>query len=266
MRNLQYFQTLPFIQALKQFFRNLQVPVSYFGDKPAKPQDVLGEYYNLNKDGIGLVDDVYVLGMVDDAAFRNNKSNIANADDAAKLKSDYDGLLVFGITLKKRKDGLLPARTHLAEITRAFNRAFPYTPVTAVFQYHDYISLANAERQPYKNENKEGEKVGKVSLLKDVSIVDIHRGHYDIFWQSLRYRQAAIRRLQGLNNCMRNGRKYYQRKRLINVFTSNCFIGTCGQNGALLYRRLPAAKHRIKTRLLPSLLSACLHGYCLCGL
>jgi hypothetical protein len=55
----------------------------------------------------------------------------------------------------------LPTRSHLAEITRAFNREFPYTPVVVVFKYQNYIALANAERSKFKQEWREGEKIGK---------------------------------------------------------------------------------------------------------
>lgn len=75
---------------------------------------------------------------------------------------------------------MLPTRTHLAEITRAFNRAFPFTPVTVLFYCGDNIALANAERKAYKSNSKEGEKIEKVSLLKDVAISGTHRGHFDI--------------------------------------------------------------------------------------
>ena len=124
--------------------------------------------------------EVYVLGLVDDAAFKNDKPGISSADDAAKLKKDYDGLLIFGVPVSNQKNGLPPTRTQLADITRALNRAFPHFPVTVVFQYNHFISLANAERQPYKSESKEGEKIGKVNLLKDVFIPNPHRGHSDI--------------------------------------------------------------------------------------
>lgn len=86
MNNLLFFQTLPFIQALKQFFENLKVPVSYFDDKPARPQDVLAEQYNLKKEGLDLMDDVYVIGMADDAATTHTKSKIVTTVDAATLK------------------------------------------------------------------------------------------------------------------------------------------------------------------------------------
>ena len=50
------------------------------------------------------------------------------------FKTDYDGVLVFGVTLKQRESNLLPIRFHLAEITRAFNRGSHYTPVVVVFK------------------------------------------------------------------------------------------------------------------------------------
>ncbi len=180
MENLQFFQSLDFVQALKMFFGNLQVPVNYIEEKPARPEDVLGSQFNVKKEGLELMDDVYVFGMVDDLAFTHTASKITNKEDLAIIKKDYDGLLIFGVTLKKRKDGLLPTRTHFAEITRAFNRAFPHMPVTVIFKYSNYISLANAERQAYKSESKEGEKIGKVIILKDVSTSGTHRGHLDI--------------------------------------------------------------------------------------
>ena len=54
--------------------------------------------------------------MVDDAAFRGGKSL-----DRSQIKSDYDGILIFGVTLHGRDGDLLPTRSHLAEISRAFN-------------------------------------------------------------------------------------------------------------------------------------------------
>jgi hypothetical protein len=75
----------------------------------------------------------------------------------------------------------------LAEISRAFNREFYYTPVVLVFKYQDniseYLAFANTERLKYKQEWREGEKAGKVSLLRDINIKKPHRGHEDIINQ-----------------------------------------------------------------------------------
>ena len=40
-----------------------------------------------------LIDDVYFVGMVDDAAFKGKQS-----PDANQIKSDYAGILIFGIS------------------------------------------------------------------------------------------------------------------------------------------------------------------------
>ena len=103
------------------------------------------------------MDDVYFLGMVDDAAFEGNASINPN-----EITEDYPGILIFGVTLKERDGGLLPTRSQMAEITRAFNREYKYTPVVVIFKYYNYIAFANAERLKYKQEWREGEKAGKV--------------------------------------------------------------------------------------------------------
>ena len=99
-----------FLPALKAFFKDLKVPMNYVADEPTTAKEILKDTYKDN-DTFQLMDDVYFVGMVDDAAFEGNKSL-----DAEKIKSDYDGILIFGVTLKSRPNGLLPTRSQLAEI------------------------------------------------------------------------------------------------------------------------------------------------------
>ncbi len=168
---LQIFNQVNFLQALKALFNDLKVPMNYVADEPTTAQEILKDTYKDN-DTFQLMDDIYFVGMVDDAAFEGNKSL-----DAEKIKSDYDGILIFGVTLKNRPNGLLPTRSQLAEISRAFNREFYYTPVVVVFKYGNYLAFANTERLKYKQEWREGEKAGKVSLLRDIHIEKPHSGH-----------------------------------------------------------------------------------------
>lgn len=182
MNSIIKFHTDSFINALKAFFEELKVPVDYLADEPASPTDVLGEKFKATNEAHKLIADVYALGMVNDGIFEGNET-FKNLAQVKKLKADYDGLLLFGVTLKNRKDGLPITRSHLAEITRAFNRTFPYTPVTIIFKYNNLISLANSERVKFKQEWREGEKVGKVSLLKDIDTKQPHRGHLAILKQ-----------------------------------------------------------------------------------
>lgn len=179
MNSISKFHTEPFIYALKAFFEELKVPVDYLADEPASAADILGERYKANNEAHQLMDDVFALGMVNDAIFEGTET-FKNLEEVQQLKADYDGLLLFGVTLKNRKDGLPITRSHLAEITRAFNRTFPYTPVTIIFKYSNLISFANSERIPYKQEWREGEKIGKVTMLKDIDTEQPHTGHIKI--------------------------------------------------------------------------------------
>jgi len=175
---LNYFNELEFLPAVKDFFESLDVPMNYVTDEPSTAQDILKDTYKDNAT-FALIDDVYFVGMVDDAAFEGNQSL-----STEKIKSDYDGILIFGITLHRRENNLLPTRSQLAEISRAFNREFYYTPVVLVFQYQGeeekLLAFANTERLQYKQSWREGEKVGKVSLLRDISVNNPHRGHIEV--------------------------------------------------------------------------------------
>jgi hypothetical protein len=177
--NLDYFKDSDkFYKGLQSLFNSLNIPVNYIDDKPLRPQDILSKTYKDTKTAYQLMDDVYILGMVDDRAFEGAKS--ADISEIKKQEKDYDGILIFGVTLTERGNGLLPTRTQLAEVTRAFNREFYYTPVAVIFRYDNFISLANVERQKYKQEWREGEKAGKVSILRDIEIENPHTGHLKI--------------------------------------------------------------------------------------
>jgi len=177
--NLGYFKAKDnFYKGLQTLFNSLNIPVNYIDEKPLKPQDILSKTYKDSNPAYSLMSDVYILGMIDDKAFSNTKSE--DISEIKKTGKDYDGILIFGVILKKRQNNLLPTRSHLAEITRAFNSEFNYTPVTVVFRYENFISLANAERLKYKQEWREGEKTGKVSILRDIEIDKPHTGHIKI--------------------------------------------------------------------------------------
>jgi adenine-specific DNA-methyltransferase len=174
MNSIHKFQTDSFINALKAFFKELKVPVNYISDLPTSAKKILSSTFKEN-DTFQLIKDVYSIGIIDDAAFDGLKSI-----DTDKIKTDYDGVLVFGIELKQRDKELLPTRSQLAEIARAFNREFFYTPVVVVFKYGHHIAFANTERMQYKQEWREGEKVGKVTLLRDINTKNVHSGHLRI--------------------------------------------------------------------------------------
>lgn len=174
--NLTIFDELDFLPALRDFFKALQVPVNSVTNAPIAAREILENNYKDNE-SFSLINDVYFVGLVDDAAFKGNHSLEINQIN--QITSDYDGILIFGVTLNNRDHGLLPTRSQLAEISRAFNREFCYTPVVVIFKYDQYLAFANTERLKYKD-NREGEKAGKVTLLRDIHIQQPHSGHQRI--------------------------------------------------------------------------------------
>ena len=171
MNLLQDFQNKPFIEAVQSFFKKLNVPVNEIATVPASASEIIGDNaFN------PLISEVYAYGIINDAIFEQNET-ITTLDEVKSFKTDYDGILLFGIVLNPRENGLLPTRNQLSDITRAFNRTFKFTPVTIIFKYANHIALANTERTQFKQTWREGEKVGKVSLLRDIDYNNVHSGH-----------------------------------------------------------------------------------------
>lgn len=177
--NLHNFKEKSLFDAMKSFFQELNVPVSEVTEDPANPEDIVSTYFNEANPAHALIDTVYFLGMVNEKAF-DGEENADSLQSIKASKEDYDGLLIFGIQLKNRANGLKPTRSQLAEITRLFNREYNYTPVMLIFKYGEQIAFANSERLKYKQEWREGEKVGKVTMLKDVNISYTHAAHLKI--------------------------------------------------------------------------------------
>lgn len=216
--NLGYFEAKNnFYKGLQTLFNSLNIPVNYIDENPLKPQDILSGTYKDSKPAYQLMRDVYILGMVDDNAFSHTKSE--NVFEIKKDGKDYEGILIFGVLLKKRENDLLPTRSQLAEITRAFNREFHYTPVTVVFRYEHFISLANIERRRYKQEWREGEKTGKVSILRDINIVSPHTGHIKIL-ESLKINRSGKK---GINN-FKGLYQYWQEVFSVNLLNKKFYI------------------------------------------
>ncbi len=170
MNLLLDFKTKPFIEAVQSFFKNLNVPFNVISNLQTDPKNIIGDK-KCNEN----IEAIYPFGIVTNEIFNNPETKITQAD----LKNDkYEGVLLFGVALSKEKQN--PTRTDLAEIARQINREFSQTPVVVVFHYANKLTFANAERIDYKQTWREGEKVGKISMLKDIEIEKPHRAHQDI--------------------------------------------------------------------------------------
>lgn len=215
--DLKIFKELSLFEAMQSFFKELNVPISEVTEDPANPEDIVSTYFKAANEAHALIDVVYFLGMVNESAFEGHE----NADTLGSIKAskeDYDGLLIFGIQLKNRANDLKPTRSQLAEITRLFNREYNYTPVTLVFKYGEHIAFANSERLKYKQEWREGEKVGKISLLRDIDIEKPHTGHLKIL-EELRIKEADKQKINSFSKLY----EYWQKVFNVNILNKQFY-------------------------------------------
>ena len=111
---LTIFNELDFLPALKALFEELQVPINAVSDRPIAAKEILTSTYR-DTESFQLIDDVYFLGMVDDGAFRGDR--VINLAAAQGLERDYDGLVIFGVTL--RDDRISPNPIAISTLTKS---------------------------------------------------------------------------------------------------------------------------------------------------
>ena len=151
-------------------FKHLNISTKTFEEQAFLPQDFLKGLYKPEKHKA--INEIYLVGIVTDEVF--NGKSLAEVDN--ELSNDYQGLLIIAVDLKDKTAN----RTELSTLTRLFSRRLKAMPVAVLFRYGNHIALANAERTQYKQTYREGEKIGKVSILKDIDTLKPHRGHLDI--------------------------------------------------------------------------------------
>lgn len=172
----KFYQSANLHNASLDFFINtLNIKITAFDSKPIAVADFFKDPKKLATTAVQNIAQLYIIGLVDDKTLNSQKSDIETVADAIKISKDYNGLILAAIALKNT-----PTRSQVAELTRLVNRSFPYLPVTIIFRYENKISFANAERVAYLQPWREGEKVGKISMLKDIDIAKPHGAHQKI--------------------------------------------------------------------------------------
>ncbi len=122
----------------------------------------------------GKIEHSYIIGSIDEESLQGLESSY-------KLGKPIEGkahtMLVFAVDVKQ---GESLTRTELATLTRGFNRMSDSAPVILLIKNGNNLSLASCERSQYSQQWREGEKIGKVSILRDINCIDPHRGHLNI--------------------------------------------------------------------------------------
>lgn len=158
------------IEGTKELFKALNIPFQVISSADYKPSDFFEKTDKFN-DKIIQINTVI---LIDDKAFNNQYATIAS--NTLRNTDKYDALGVFTVDLSEPE----PSRSTLVEITRALNREMEAFPVAVVFRYGNTIAIASTERTDYKSSSKSGEKIGKVSLIRDIDTINIHPGHLQI--------------------------------------------------------------------------------------
>jgi hypothetical protein len=123
------------------------------------------------------IKEIYFGGKLSDKTFQEQGESASLEETEKDLeKGKYDSILVFGVELSSAT----PTRSRLAEITRWLNRKSLGAPVAVIFRYNGKITFANAERTAFLYKNREGEKAGKIVMLKDISVENTHAAHLRI--------------------------------------------------------------------------------------
>lgn len=129
---------------------------------------------NALKEVVDKVNYTYIIGAIDEDTLEGRQSDF---DIEKPLDGKYNTMIIFAVDIKP---GCSLTRGELATLTRGFNRMAPQLPVVVFVKSGDYLSLATCERSEYRQDWREGEKLGKVSILRDINCTNPHRGHLDI--------------------------------------------------------------------------------------
>ena len=91
-------------------------------------------------------------------------------------------MMLFAIDLKPKAH---LTRTDMAVLTRAFNRLVYNFPVTVIFRQGHLLSIGTCERTEFKQEWRQGqgEKLGRVIILRNIDCKQPNRAHLDILGQ-----------------------------------------------------------------------------------
>lgn len=156
-----------------------------FDRETAEPIDVADLYDNpmpaYLTEALQSIEHTYFIGIVNDQSLAGAKSDDSLGEIAETIQhgGKYDGMFVFACEAKKEAN---LTRTLSSALTRAFNKIASANPVILVIRQGNLLSLATCERMEYSQAWRQGngEKIGKVSILRNVDCSNPHRGHVDI--------------------------------------------------------------------------------------
>jgi hypothetical protein len=179
--NLSLFNTANLFEAATNLFQQLNIKLNSNTAEPLPVKDLLKQHYKDN-DTFKTIGKTYFIGIIDNTVFQASgvfDVNYSYKEALQQGDKNYDGLMLFALELNKQ-----PTRTEISDLTRTFNRISQKMPVALVLKYQTgkeaCFSIALSERFKYKQNWRQGEKAGKVIMLRDIRTENIHAGHMRI--------------------------------------------------------------------------------------
>ena len=182
IQTLNRFSSEPLFDATSHLLNKLNIEFDRETAEPINVADLYdGPMPQYLTDALECIKDTYFIGIVNDKSLAGAKTADSLDDVAETIKhgGKYDGMFVFACDAKQ--DANL-TRTAATALTRAFNRLASANPVILIIRQNHLLSLSTCERMNYSQEWRQGsgEKLGKVSILRNINCVKPHRGHVDI--------------------------------------------------------------------------------------
>ena len=130
------------------------------------------------KDVVSKVEATYYIGQIDDDSLLGQGTSKTSEEVESLTRSGkYNGMMVFAVDIPSDKN---ITRSEMAILARGFNRTVSAQPVILIIRQGDMLALSTCERMEYSQQWRDGEKLGKVSILRDINCKKPHRGHIDI--------------------------------------------------------------------------------------
>ncbi|MCK6614644.1 MAG: N-6 DNA methylase [Ignavibacteriaceae bacterium] len=178
---LEIFNTANLFDAATDLFQQLGIKLNSNTAGPLPAKDLLKQHYKENQT-FKNINHAYFIGIIDNTVFNAAGMFDVNYSYKEALQQgdkNYDGLMLFALDLSKQ-----PTRSEISDLTRTFNRISQKMPVALVLKYpvakEAVVSIAISERFKYKQNWRQGEKAGKVIILRDIHTQNTHAGHQRI--------------------------------------------------------------------------------------
>lgn len=206
----------PLIKATIDFFEQLNIyvtpvteQVSVDAKKFLDSQNIQNKTLNdfFGPDGKCL--ETYFVGMLNNKSlYKDDDHGNATLDDEIKNAkqqaqhslTEYTSLMIFAVEAKDDPNKPL-TKSEISMVCRAFNRAFAEgNPVVVMFRSGDRLTFSLCERTDYRRATFRGQKAGKVSMLRNISIQKPHSGHLRILLKIKQYKEKSKSKVLTFND------------------------------------------------------------------